>query len=578
MKGFPFQYLLIGGLFFLLFNACSKDAAENVEIDELNIRIVEEPDRLHPMLSRTGVADQIEQRMYLPLLEVDPQSLELVPAIATGLPEIQTFQDSSLILSYLLQSEASWCDGKKITAEDYLFTMKMIFLPGLDNPWRSYFNLIDSVLINENEPEKVSFKLAEPYILAVPATASLQAYPKHKIDPNRTLDEFTLSQLQAMDSLPESLQPLMDYFRSDSLSRYQICNSGPYTLKSWEANQYLVLEKEEGHWTTIKQKDLSGLKAIPKRLNYLIIPEEANAIAQIRNGNIDILSGLSPTQFKSLKADSAFAERHRFYTPSTFKQYIILLNNEHPILGEIAVRKALSALTDRAAFIEDALAGLGMPSTSPVHPNKAVYDTSARQVSFDPRKAVQLLEENGWLDLDEDGIREKMINGQKTPLQLTFLSTGSSLGNAIGLRLKENALKAGMDVLLEQMPFKNILTKMRAGEFDMSPLSISTSPFPDDPYQTWHTDNIGAGRSNLTRFGNDSTDAIIEALRVEMDVDLQGRLYRQFQLDIAQWVPAIFLAAPQECIISKDEFQLVTGPVKPGFAPQLTQHNQDGAE
>lgn len=578
MKGFPFQFLLTGGLLLLLFSACSEDAIKKDEIDEINIRIVEEPDRLHPMLSRTGVADQIEQRLYLPLLEVDPQSLNLVPAIAIGLPEIQTLQDSSLILSYKLQPEASWCDGKKITSEDFLFTMKMIFLPGLDNSWRSYFNLIDSVILDENDPEKLSFKLAEPYILAVPATASLQAYPKHIIDPEQALDNFTLSQLQKMDSLPESLQALRDYFRSDSLSRYQICNSGAYKLKSWEANQYLVLEKEEGHWTSLKQRELGGSKAIPNRLNYLIIPEEANAIAQMRNGNIDILSGISPTQFKSLKADSSFAERHQFYTPSTFKQYIILLNNEHPILGEIAVRKALSALTDRAAFIEDALAGLGMPSTSPVHPNKAVYDTSATQVSFDPREAVQLLEENGWLDLDQDGIREKMIDGQKTPLQLTFLSTGSSLGNSIGLRLKENALKAGVDIQLEQMPFKNILTKMRAGEFDMSPLSISNSPFPDDPYQTWHTDNIGPGGSNLTRFGNDSTDVIIEALRIEMDLEVQRRLYKQFQFDIAQWVPAIFLAAPQECIISKDEFQLVTGPVKPGFAPQLTQLNQDGAE
>ena len=81
-----------------------------------------------------------------------------------------------------------------------------------------------------------------------------------------------------------------------------------------------------------------------------IIPDETAAFARLRNGELDILSGVI-IQFWSIEKDSSGG--FNFQTPRLSKYYNIIINHNNVMLASLPVRKALAHLTNVDAFINN---------------------------------------------------------------------------------------------------------------------------------------------------------------------------------------------------------------------------------
>jgi len=236
----------------------------------------------------------------------------------------------------------------------------------------------------------------------------------------------------------------------------------------------------------------------------------------------------------------------------------------------------LAHLIDVDQFIEEVLQGYGSLARSPIHPAKPFFDSTIQATPFNPQKAADILEENGWLDLENSGVREKRdAQGTSHSLKIELLITGSSLSQSIALKLQETAAQAGIQIEISTLSFRNILQKMKSGDFQMTPLSIRSSPFPYDPYQTWHTNNIGGAGSNYTRFGSDSSDAVIERIRNHLDPSKARPDYEKFQNLVNQDYPVLYLAAPLQPLVTPRNIKLPLTAMKPGYFENAVEISAD---
>jgi peptide/nickel transport system substrate-binding protein len=560
---------LISGmaLFFVLGIISCADNPPDAEVDQISIRVQEEPDRLHPLLSKTGISQQIESKIFLPLLAPHPETFALEPILLKKVPDVQVLDSNRMRIDFELRNDARWPNGSSITVEDIDFTIKAIFAPGMEQSnLRSYFDVVDSVSYSDTDSLSFSFHFSQSYILALPATGGLTVFPSYHYDEEDLLKPYSLQELKELDSVPPPLQPWVERMTSAAFSREQVRGSGPYQLQKWETGRYIQLERIPSWWGADQPDKHILMEARPKRLVYEIIPDESTALQLLKSGQLDILSDISPLQVRELRQDEETLRNYEIHYTQVLNQYVVLLNTNDPVLEDRAVRRALAHLIDVDQFVDEVLQGHGVPASSPIHPAKPFFDSTLAATPFDLEKAEQILIDHGWLDLSGEGIREKRIaDGERVSLDINLQITGSALSQSIALKLVENARKVGMNIEITTQPFRNILESMRAGTFQMTPLSIRSSPFPYDPYQSWHTDNIGGGGGNYTQFGNDSSDMIIEKIRNTAIPEEAMPYYRKFQRMVMEDQPILLLAAPLQPILVKRTWDLPLTAMKPGY-------------
>jgi peptide/nickel transport system substrate-binding protein len=84
-------------------------------------------------------------------------------------------------------------------------------------------------------------------------------------------------------------------------------------------------------------------------------------------------------------------------------------------------------------------------------------------VAHDPEQAAQLLEQAGWVDRNNDGIRE---NAQGQPLSFEVLSSDDPLRRSVVEVLQNQLRQVGARTEIRVMEFQTMLQNHRERNFD----------------------------------------------------------------------------------------------------------------
>ncbi len=92
------------------------------------------------------------------------------------------------------------------------------------------------------------------------------------------------------------------------------------------------------------------------------------------------------------------------------------------------------------------------------------YDTSIKPWPFNPAQARQLLEEEGWIDTDGDGIRDKLVNGKREPFRFKLYYYVKSLttkviAEYIATALREVGIDSQISESISLISHANLMTK-----------------------------------------------------------------------------------------------------------------------
>lgn len=545
--------------------------------NEVVVRLPAEPDGLNPLLTTLSYARYVSEQIFQPLLDFDPESYELIPILAAERPTVEPITTGpaagGLAYTFTIRDEAAWPDGSPVTAEDVVFSYKILLNPKVNAaPYRPYLESLTDVEIDPDNPRRFSVLTKEKYILGEASVGNVAIYPRYFYDPQGLLSDIVLADLADPETaarLAENNAQVAAFAETFNAAPNQrdadkLIGSGPYRLVEWQSGQRIILERRENYWAA--DIDAPRLEAGPDRIVFEIIPDQTTAANAVRDEAIDAAVELDNQDFVRLRENEAVRTKFLLETEPAYKYYYILLNTKDPRLSDKRVRRALAHLVDVDGVIENLYNGLATRTVGPVHPTKSYYEDKLEPIPYDPNRARELLAEAGWTDSDGDGLLDKEIDGERVPLSLDFLTIASStFGNNLAQIYQENARQVGVEVTIQPKEVQPAIGDLRSRDYHIYGGAFGNLPLPDDFKQLWHTESDTPTGYNRSGFGNAESDALIDEIRVTMDPKKREQLYKRFQRILYEEQPMIFLFAPAERIVLSKRFDAEPTALAPGF-------------
>jgi peptide/nickel transport system substrate-binding protein len=499
-----------------------------------------DPENLNPLISNDSAANAVLRWIFLSLLDVDDETLESVPLIARELPEIS---EDKLTYTFRLREGVTFSDGKPLTADDVVFTMKAIKHPGVRAPFaRNYFESVQDVVAVD--PLTVRFDLRKPYFRNTLVLGSISPLPRHYYDPGDLLAGISVAEIEAHDGLDAARRERAGRFAKSFNDDYLLSPMGPGAFvlrdpeRDYQTGERIVLHHRDQFWAP---NDPELGDAWVERVVIRIINDREAALVALKNGDLDTI-GLTPLQWRINKDNRRFREKVETHIHVSPGYTYIGWNQRRPIFADTRVRVALSHFVDKKNIVAKVLHGLGETVESPIFVERPEYNQTLEPFPFDPARGRAILAEAGWSDSDADGVLDRVIDGARVPLRFEIITnSGNDIRRDVGLAVIDEMKRAGIDVSFRAVDWSVMLQQVRKFDFDAVILGWGMSVMVPDAYQVWHSSQAVEDGSNHVYFRNEEVDRILEEYRVTFDAARRKEMYDRFQQIIYAEQPYTFL-------------------------------------
>ncbi len=453
---------------------------------------------LAPSMTGGNPAEQDLNSLIFEGLTALSEDGQIAPALAT---EWEVSEDG---LEYLfrLRDDVTWHDSAPFTAADVAFTVQTM----QDPDYQGDANLSDlwrNVVVEQVDDYAVRFRLAEPFPSFLYYT-TVGLLPAHRLG-----------------NVPAATLP------SSSFSRRAPIGTGRFKVESAVPDR-VVLVANEDYW---------GEPSYLERLEFWFYDDWKGLLTDFERGAVQ---GFHPAEGESLSA-LAGTPHLQLYSAQAPGYGIVFLNLKReslPFLQVKEVRQALLYGLDRQELIDDVLEGQGLVADSPVLPILWAYDPAVRHYSYDPERAIGLLDAAGWMDSDGDRVRDR----EGVTLAFTLLTTDEPAMVGLAEGMAAQWLNIGVRVRVRTVSTEVANNFVRNRDFDAALVRMALTADPD-PYPLWHSTQAEAGQ-NYAGFDNEEADLAMEEARLTADPERLLELYHTFQQIFAEEVPALLIHHP----------------------------------
>jgi ABC-type transport system substrate-binding protein len=575
----------------LLFNACKGDPkvsgtsgnATQALTNTLRIRTEADANNLNLLLSPSSSSRYICQQIYQTMSIVDPKTLDMKPLMIKNIPTERKVTEGAykgcIAYDFEFLEEAKWDNGSPITANDFIFTVKLVEHPLLPtDSWRGYFEYLKGIEVDATNPQKFTVFSSKYYILGLETFCQLPIYPAYHYDAGNKLGAIPLAtfldakKIKALAETDVNLKALAEEIKLPKYTNESafIVGSGPYRMESMKAGEGTMLIRKQNWWGDAAAAKNEYLRAYPEKIVYRPVKDEGAAENMIKNGEIDMALTLSPNKFLELKANAEVTQKYDFDTlPMTiYNQWVFNIRN--PKLADKRTRQALAYLVDYDNIITNIQKGMAKRIVGPIYPLKTYYNNDIALYQLNIAKAQELLKAAGWIDSDKNGTLDKNISGKKTDLSINLMATNvTETGRFTAESIKEACKKAGVNIEIQWMDLNNISKESKAGNFETAMYATATFPGADDFSQTHHSKSQPPAGDNRGGFANGQADKLIESIRIEADMTKRTAMYKQLQVLLKDEVPAVYLSTPMQRYVVSKRFDAVISSNRPGYYEQF---------
>ena len=480
----------------------------------LRIAIGRNISTIDPGLAEDTTTFEVIEQLFLALVDFDPQTLEVVPELASD----WTTNEDGTVYRFSLRRDVEWTDGRAVTAHDVVWAVRRNLAPQTRAPYPQMLFIIKNArAVNADEMPAASLGVRAigdytvEFELEFPAAyfPSMLGHPQFRPLPRHVIEEHGASWTEPG----------------------HIVSNGSYRLLSWEKGDRLILEKSPGYAASAEVH-------IP-RVQFITLPESGLGLQMYEQDDLDVIGGaflpLPSAEIPRIKVDPALAPQYSVQRqPCT---YYYGFNTRRSPVDEPLVRKAISAAIDRGLLIavvvkggeEAAFTFTPKPMFGAVDPSEGVG------IRFDPERARAWLAEAGY------------PGGEGFPtLTLVHQATGPHAEIARGV---QTLLEHHLNIRLETVVGDRAAYYERIAQPETPHLFQASwcADYPDA--NNWLYDTFHPGDADRWLGWDDAefADVVEEAQRVG-DEGERRRLYRRAEQllteEVAAVVPLYFMNAP----------------------------------
>lgn len=439
---------------------------------------------IDPQLHVGTVAEAQLRHMYEPLVAFERDLQTISPALATEWERID-----ELTMQFKLREGVTFHDGEPFNAETVRYSILRPLSDETPGDARSTYSIISDVEVVDDYTVNVITSSPDPALLA-----RLTGFHMVMVPPAWIGDD------------------------QERLSR-EGNGTGPYKFVSWSPNEDLVLEANEDYW--------NGAPSI-KNVRLRTINEPSTRVAAVRAGDVQVVKDVGPEEIDIINAESgvravrAVSNRVPFYYITT----------EIEPYNDPRVRQAINYAANVDGVIASILQNNGERVSTIMGKWVFGFDPTLPPYPHDPDRARELLAEAGY----PDGIDIQIWFRQgRYPKDREVAEAMCAEMGSAGIRCTPELREAA------------VLTELQQAK-----------ETPGLVFASWGNWFFDADNSFIPLFGceqaadrdfdwtrpygcNEEFEEIIQAARVELDVDRRLELYAEAQQFLYDDAGALFM-------------------------------------
>ena len=420
-----------------------------------------------------------------------------------GLAESWQISEDGSTITMNFRQGATFASGNPVTVEDALWSWKRILELELvgSATWQSYGFSLD------NFDQHVRAE-GNSIVVTMPEAG----------DPLLILYMFGKPSAAAVIDSKTALENEVDGDKAAAWLTTNTAGSGPYTLRSWTANDTIILDRFDGYW---------GGESPMRRILMRHMPESQTKRLMLERGDLDVGLALSVPDINALASN----EDVELQAVASSGFYFLAVNMKDERFANKETRLALRSLIDYLGINDTIMPNYGVLHQRPVSPG-VMGSIDNPGYTLDVEQAKEHLAAAGY----PDGFTVELLALNEPP----FLDIATSIQGTLA--------QAGIEAEIVTGTGNQVYGPMRERTFEMivGRGGGGQEPHPHSNMQALviNPDNADdAGLSGLigwrTSFYDEELNKLALDALVERDPAAQEQLYQDVQLKYEELVPAL---------------------------------------
>lgn len=495
---------MLGGI------ARAQDAQPSVE-DEVILRVGTNADlgSDNPFAATSGSDWVVATSQYDMMLKFDSEDLSPAPSLAEGCEP----NEDHTTWTCTLREGLLWSDGEPLTSSDVAFSFRFI----IDNripQYKSYF-AFDPVFETPDDRTLI-WKAEKP-------TFALDMPPWAYIVPERLWAQYDGEDIKTIKGVPNT----------------PAVTSGPFHMTDWQQGRSWTMTRNPYYW---------GEEPVVDEIRWRYYTNQEAMVTALKNGEVDIIDGIQPSLGDSLEGIE------NIDLSQTISDWWLNLAfnfggqgpDADPLsaIHDRVLREAITMAIDKQDIVDKAYYGTAATGDTIIRPASAFWHLDIppdREYPYDPAAANAMLDDAGYADTDDDGVREDPETGD--PLVFDVPASQETLGAVEAGQLIVGFLRQiGVEVNLLPVSEAKMNDYWGTGNFDAYIWYWSGDPDPNYQLFVFTSEQCAAWSDGC--WSDPEFDALYEEQRGIMDREERREVVYAAQQEAYDEIPGVVLAYP----------------------------------